>query len=93
MSKFVPLLMAIFTLMCVGIPAWADEDTSVVDLSDVDTDQPVYGPSFENETPAGYAPGEPILDEDEAEEAQFEADLEALQEDIDSLEEELDEEE
>lgn len=25
-----------------------DEDTSVVDLSDVDTDQPTWSPSFEN---------------------------------------------
>lgn len=27
-----------------------NDDTSVVDLSDVDTDQPTWSPSFENET-------------------------------------------
>lgn len=37
-----------------------NQDTSVVDLSDVDTDQPVQSPSFENTTPAGQAPGGPI---------------------------------
>ena len=37
-------------------------DSSVVDLSDVDTTQPVKSPSFENTTPAGMAPGGPIED-------------------------------
>ncbi|HTL69802.1 MAG TPA: hypothetical protein VL404_00780 [Candidatus Eisenbacteria bacterium] len=35
-------------------------ETSTVDLSDKDTDQPVQSPSFENTTPAGQAPGQPI---------------------------------
>jgi hypothetical protein len=35
-------------------------DTSTVDLSDKNTDQPVQSPSSENTTPAGMAPGGPI---------------------------------
>ena len=38
------------------------DDTSVVDLSDKDTDQPTWSPSFENTPPAGSAPGGPIED-------------------------------
>ncbi len=37
-----------------------NQDTSVVDLSDKNTDAPVQSPSFENTTPAGQAPGGPI---------------------------------
>lgn len=37
-----------------------NQDTSTVDLSDKDTDQPVQSPSLENTTPAGQAPGGPI---------------------------------
>lgn len=36
------------------------DDADVVDLSDKDTDQPTWSPSFENTTPAGQAPGGPI---------------------------------
>ncbi len=39
-----------------------------VDLSDVDTDQPIDSPSLDNDTPAGQAPGKPIEDEDEGSE-------------------------
>ena len=42
----------------------SSDDTSVVDLSDVDTDQPTWSPSFENETPSGWASGGPISDEE-----------------------------
>ncbi len=38
----------------------SNSDTSTVDLSDRDTDAPVQSPSFENTTPAGQAPGQPI---------------------------------
>lgn len=43
-----------------GTPASSNQDTSTVDLSDKDTDQPVQSPSFENTTPAGQAPGGPV---------------------------------
>ncbi len=39
-------------------------DTSTVDLSDRDTSQPTWSPSFENTTPAGQAAGGPIEDND-----------------------------
>lgn len=51
--------MAAFVLCA---PALAADDTSVVDLTGLDTDQPVQSPSFENTTPAGQAPGGPIED-------------------------------
>ncbi len=38
----------------------SNQDTSVVDLSDKDTDQATWSPSFENETPSGSAPGGPV---------------------------------
>jgi hypothetical protein len=37
-----------------------NQDTSVVDLSDKNTDEPTWSPSFDNTTPAGQAPGGPI---------------------------------
>ncbi len=40
--------------------SYSDSDTRVVDLSDRDTDAPVESPSFENQTPSGQAPGEPV---------------------------------
>lgn len=40
----------------------SSDDTSVVDLSDRDTDAPTWSPSFDNTTPAGMAPGGPIED-------------------------------
>lgn len=57
MFRSIPL--AVLTVFLSVSSVWA-ADTTVVDLSDVNTDQPVQSPSFENTTPAGQAPGGPI---------------------------------
>jgi hypothetical protein len=56
MKKKYFLIICFFAIFCVASKGWAD----YVDLSDVDTDQPVQSPSFQNIPPAGMAPGEPI---------------------------------
>jgi len=38
----------------------ASQDTSAVDLSDKDTSQTTWSPSFENTTPSGQASGGPV---------------------------------
>jgi hypothetical protein len=56
MNKTFSFLILALAIVVAGSLAYTQE----VDLSDVDTDQPVDSPSLDNPTPAGSAPGEPI---------------------------------
>lgn len=58
------LFAMLLGLCLMASPVFA-ADGDVVDLTGLDTDQPVQSPSFENTTPAGQAPGGPIESEEE----------------------------
>lgn len=77
MKRVFFLLIAMLFVLSLNGLSWAQDDTSVVDLSDRESDVPsipeedevieeedvVYSPSLENTTPAGWAPGGPIEEE------------------------------